>query len=218
MRRIASLGVVRIAAALGLNAVPAVGVFTGGWSAPTAMLLYFAENVIAIPLVALRVRLLAPERDDRQGVPPRQRGELIRSFLLVAGGFSFAGGIFMAFFMGLAEQPIDVASTRTGILAIAAVQLAAYLFDLVLLGRMTLPAGEKALEQALGRVFLLHLAVILGILTVAFASATWFFLPFAVLKTIVDVGTQVQFLSSRRAAPASWWAVSTGGLRRTGPR
>lgn len=55
---------------LGVNAVPALGVFAGGWPAETAMLIYLLETLAMIALSALRVRLLAPACEETAGGAP----------------------------------------------------------------------------------------------------------------------------------------------------
>ena len=51
---------VRVLQALGINSVPVLGVFLGGWSTATALLLYWFEN-----LLATSASHLARERDLR---------------------------------------------------------------------------------------------------------------------------------------------------------
>jgi hypothetical protein len=58
-------------------------------------------------------------------------------------------------------------------------------------GRRPLAAGEAWVAQSLGRVFLLFLAVFVGVFAASFSN-DWFVMPFIALKTIVDLGTHAQ--------------------------
>ena len=70
--------------ALGVNAVPVVGVVAADWSVETAILLYLLENLAGIPLAALLVRLLAPARVELPGMRVRKRGEVLQTYLILA--------------------------------------------------------------------------------------------------------------------------------------
>jgi hypothetical protein len=50
-------GAVALLWILGVNAVPAWGLFACGWGTGTALVLYWCENVLAALLVALRVAI-----------------------------------------------------------------------------------------------------------------------------------------------------------------
>ncbi len=49
--------IVRLLQVVGVNSVPAFGVFAAGWTATTALALYWCENVLVILLVGLRLWL-----------------------------------------------------------------------------------------------------------------------------------------------------------------
>lgn len=174
---------------IGINAVPAAGFFAGGWSASQTMLLYLLENLSLVVLAALRVRLF---------VLADQRKSLVSTFLMVGLGFSGVSAIFVAFFLfAIIKAPVDLTETMQAFGMIAAVQLGVVAYDAAM-GPRPLPVanGEKILEQTLGRVFLLAMAVFIGMFVAAFVER-WFVVPFMILKTIVDVGTQVQFIAAR---------------------
>ena len=61
---------------------------------------------------------------------------------------------------------------------------------------LSIARAESVLERTLGRVFLLHLGVFIGVFLAA-AFASWFVWPFIVLKTITDVGQALQALGRR---------------------
>src|SRR5256885_1790714 len=47
--------VLRLLTLLGVNAVPGIGIFLGGWSSGTALALYWWENFFGSILIAIRV-------------------------------------------------------------------------------------------------------------------------------------------------------------------
>ncbi len=212
--------------ALGINAVPVVGMFAADWSVETAMLLYLLENLIGIPLAALLVRLLAPAREDAPGMRVRHRREILNTYLIVALSFSLGSAIFILFVVyRTTNGQVDLTGLRTGLGAIALFALLGFLVDLVYMRPLSLPRAEKVLERSLGRIFLLYLAVFVGMFLAIFGLAS-FFIPFVVLKTMVDIGYLLQaFPGTRRAeetaptdaaeaAPSFWRNVTISWKRR----
>ncbi len=206
--------------ALGINAVPVVGMFAADWSVETAMLLYLLENLIGIPLAALLVRLLAPAREDAPGMRVRHRREILNTYLIVALSFSLGSAIFILFVVyRTTNGQVDLTGLRTGLGAITLFALLGFLVDLVYMRPLSLPRAETVLERSLGRIFLLYLAVFVGMFLAIFGLAS-FFIPFVVLKTLVDIGYLLQaFPGTRRAeeteptgdadAPPSFWRSVT---------
>ena len=212
--------------ALGINAVPVVGMFAADWSVETAMLLYLLENLIGIPLAALLVRLLAPPREDAPGMRVRHRREILNTYLIVALSFSLGSAIFILFVVyRTTNGQVDFTGLRTGLSAIALFALLGFLVDLVYMRPLSLPRAEKVLERSLGRIFLLYLAVFVGMFLAIFGLAS-FFIPFVVLKTLVDIGYLLQaFPGTRRseetaptddadAPPSFWRSVAISWKRR----
>ena len=202
--------------ALGINAVPVVGMFAADWSVETAMLLYLLENLIGIPLAALLVRLLAPPREDAPGMRVRLRREILNTYLIVALSFSLGSAVFILLVTyRTTNGQLDLTGLRTGLSAIALFAFLGFLIDLVYMRPLSLPRAEKVLERSLGRIFLLYLAVFVGMFLAIFGLAS-FFIPFVVLKTLVDIGYLLQaFPGTRRSeetaptdnadAPSSFW-------------
>jgi hypothetical protein len=203
---------------LGINAVPAGGLLLGGWAVETAVLLYLIENVVTVLLAGLRVRLLSPVREEwgssrprewgtvtingrtvrQKPSPYRERGSLLTSYLLVGLGFSVASGIFILFFLfGILRARLEPEAIRLGVAGMLAFQLFDFIWDLFLLRPLPLARAETLLTASLGRVALLFLAVFAGVF-VALFNDYWFLGPFIVLKTVVDVGSQLKFLFGRR--------------------
>ncbi|MFP5246245.1 MAG: DUF6498-containing protein [Thermoanaerobaculia bacterium] len=160
---------------IGINAVPAAGFLVQGWSAEATMLLYLLENVSLTLLSAARVRLA------RTAAP-------VSTFLLVGLGFTAVSATFVAFFLfAILGTPIDWRQLGLAFAGIVAFQL------VTLVGA---PADETLLERTLGRVFLLALGVFIG-MVLAYFVERWFVVPFMAMKTIADVGAQIQLLRAR---------------------
>jgi hypothetical protein len=212
--------------ALGINAVPVVGMFAADWSVETAMLLYLLENLIGIPLAALLVRLLAPPREDAPGMRVRLRREILNTYLIVALGFSLGSAVFILLVTyRTTNGQLDLTGLRTGLSAIALFAFLGFLIDLVYMRPLSLPRAEKVLERSLGRIFLLYLAVFVGMFLAIFGLAS-FFIPFVVLKTLVDIGYLLQAFPGRQRAeetaptddadapPSFWRSVAISWKRR----
>ena len=226
-----------MAVALGLNAVPALGVFAGGWPVHTAMVLYFFENVIGALLVAVRLRLLAPATapmpaQDRAGRGPRlgsmlaaggvttittsrggqrrvrvrrptvpantfHRRSLIEGFLVFALGFSLGSGVLLMAMLTIAlKLDIDGAALRGGTIGILIVQAVGLLADLVFLRPLAPERAFLLVEQRMGRVALLYLAVFVGVFLAAVAGPA-FFAPFVILKTLADLEAPLRLFRFR---------------------
>lgn len=227
--------ITKVLSALGLNAVPAVGFFGLGWGWENTMLLYLLETMIGILLVVLRIRLLAPGQEEVIGAtlakPLAQvstgkrsatkviryawptpdgvrydRNEMLKSYLLVTLGLSGATAIFMLVFLFLVMRiQVDMAALQAGLVGIFTFQLLSLLGDVVWLRVLSLVQAEKLLEQSLGRVALLYLAVFAGICAAPFHTYG-FLLPFMGLKTMVDVGQPIQALYQRWSQTKSFGA------------
>jgi hypothetical protein len=221
---------------LGVNAVPALGVFAGGWPAETAMVVYMLETLTMVALSALRVRLLAPAREETVGdasspvssllagvtvtTPagtrpllgnkPRDRRHILEGFLVVSFGFSAASGIFMAVFLFLIlKAPIAASDVAAGLVTILVFQLFELVADLILWRRLSLAQADTLLLQSLRRTFVLYFGVFAGVCGAAYAGS-WFVIPFIVFKTLMEVGIQVEYFLKQRPASAVQPAVLEG--------
>ncbi len=184
------------------------------------MVLYFLENILSILFTAARVRILAPAHDEAytstapdftqikvngrivfQGHTPRDRGTLLTGYLIFSLSFSIGTGVFLFLFLFLILSS-NISSTViiSGLIGIAAFQLFNFVTDLFLLGRLSPGRAEMLLEHSMGRVALLYLAVVVGVFLTLMVEQ-WFVLPFAVLKTIVDLTTPIQAFSARSQRP-----------------
>jgi hypothetical protein len=218
-------GTTHLLTLLGVNAVPAVGVFAGGWPAETAMLVYLLETLTMIALSALRVRLLAPAREETADAPPllvgvtvttstgaaawpankpRDRRQILEGFLLVSFGFAGISGVFIAVFLFLIlKAPVAASDVAAGMVVILAFQLFELVADVMLWRRLSLAQAEALLLQSLRRAFVLYFGVFAGVCGAAYAGS-WFVIPFIVFKTLMDLGMQVEYFLKRRPVNATY--------------
>lgn len=185
---------------LGVTAVPAAGWFGGNWSGGTTLAVYWFENVAMCVFVALRIavhrrwsprrghyRYQAPSSDRRGG-----RGSFLSGFLLTSLAFSAAHGVFLGVILFLLDRnhsgsfaAIDWRSVGFGCAGVLALLALDFLADLPGLRRMTFHQLERTADHGLGRVVVVHLTLIFGMLAVAVTGApSAFFSVFVVLKTL----------------------------------
>jgi hypothetical protein len=172
--------------ALVKNFIPAAGVLVRDWAPAEAMLPYLGENVVLVLLAALLVRVVAPASEVIDG-RAKSRGDSLKTFFVVAVPFTVAAAVFSLFVFFV--QPGFALATRELLAAfgmMAVVQCIGFARDRHRLRGISLKAAEDLLVGVLGRVFLLALAVLIGV-WLAFAWTTAFVLPFMLLKTIVDL-------------------------------
>lgn len=200
----------RLLAVLGVNAVPAGGVLVGGWSWGTALALYWAENLVGSILIAIRIaihRRLTRKRghwraqlgvrvggdSDRAG---ESEGRPINDFLkeFLTGGllFTLAHGVLLAVVIGIFAPGTDLAPLRLALPVMAALQVVGFLGDLIGLRDRPFAWLRRVAQQHLGRVVLVHLALVIGgVLTMIGNVTEGFFLVFAALKTVADLANAV---------------------------
>jgi len=191
-------------AVLGVNAVPAGGLALAGWSAATVLALYWFESLVASLLVALRAvlhRRLTGKRGhdrpwraatDRTGrrVVHAERLPPLGQALVGGVGFAAAHGLFLAVFLpgvlGVVPEPDAL---LVGAAGVAAFQLLAFASDLPGLRARPFAWIRREAETLLGRVVLLHLAILAGAALVLWRRGPdAFFLPFVLLKAAADAG------------------------------
>lgn len=196
--------IVKLLTPLGINAVPAAGWFVEHWSASTTLTVYWFENVAACLFVAVRIlahqrisprrghfRYLAPNADRRAA-----QGSFVKGFLVVGLAFSAAHAVFLAIILFLLSRnseaigQVDWRSVGTGCIwmfAFLAVDLAV---DMVRLRQWSFWRVEQAANRGLGRVIVIHLTLIFGMLGVALTGApSALFGVFVVLKTLFALGS-----------------------------
>jgi hypothetical protein len=202
----------RAAQVLGLNAVPVLGLFVGGWSPGTAVALYWIETALAIPLVSARILLhrRLTHTAGHYGVPTETRSRLggrlevtrgttthLAGFLSMMVPFVLVHGVFVAFLVfgilpkeGGPSAAVALADLRQGAAAIGAFMIAGLLIDLVGIGQRPFRWIERITGQAMGRVLVVHLTILVGLFALAITGAPMaLFVIFAILKGFVDLGS-----------------------------
>ena len=190
----------RIVAALlsiAKNGVPAFGVLLRDWAAPGALLLYLGENIVLALLGALTVLLVAPPSEIIEG-KVKTRGESLRTFFLIAAPFTFGAAVMTLAVIAIrTEYTINARELATGFGLMLLFQVIGFAVGLRQMRGITLAESENMLVSILGRIFLLALAVWIG-LAIAFVFSSAFVIPFMVLKTIVDLGSLRSDMAKRR--------------------
>jgi Family of unknown function (DUF6498) len=191
---------IRVAETLGVNSLPFVGLVAGDWSWSTALGVYWFENLIAAALVALRLVLHQRWRaalDERLPKEVKTPGQFFATTL----AFNLAHGLFlgMVLLLVLKATP-DVAALEQAFFVLLVMQGLAFGFDLWSLDQWPVARVAERAGHLLGRVVLVHLSLIAGMITFAIFDEAWtFFAVFAGLKGLSDVA---QFLPRARAVSA----------------
>lgn len=192
-----------VSTVLAAIAVPLVGWFVGGWSGATTLVVYWAETLAICVFAWARVRAhqrLAPRRGHyRYQAPSSSKGgkpsPFAPGFLLTAGLFSFAHGVFMAAIIFLLYRngfrdvaEIDWRSVGLGCLSVVGFLLLDFLVDLPTLREWTFRDVELVANRGLSRVVVIHLTLILGLAGVAVTDAPdTLFGVFVVLKALTSL-------------------------------
>jgi hypothetical protein len=243
-----AIAVTPVFSALGMSAVPVVGVFVGGWPPATTMVVYLAETVLIVIATILRLWLLLPaqwaalpettqpqsrvrilfapaqtffstgktrsqthaairqqvasvaQQANHSAAQSQKRAEVIQSFSILAGGFVLMTGLFLLA-ITLMAGILDIELTRRvlgpSLLTLSAWLLISLIVDVVLIRQVGQIQAEAWVQQSLGRVFLIYLAVFIGVFLALFFQAVWFVTPFIILKAIVDIGGPVERMVKR---------------------
>lgn len=182
-------------AVLGINFIPLEMWLNRNFSGGYAMIIYALENVFAIIFAVIFVLLFAPKSERAEKL--RTRWEILQIYLVIAVGLSVASGIFIASFLFLIlKMSIAFSAIQTAMIWILGFQGIEFIGNILMLRPFSLKKSEFFLTRSLGRVFLLFLAVFIGIFLAAYADK-WFVIPFIALKTIADIGEQIQLFTGK---------------------
>lgn len=201
----------KLLAVVGLNGVVLWGLGLDGWSGPTALAIYWLENLISSLLIGLRIavhrRLTRKRGHFRAQLGVELNGQKIHSFLtefLTAGiAFTVAHGLFLAVLLGLLFKSLpDVQSFRQGAVAVAAFQLLAFCCDVSGIGHRSFAWMKRLAQAGLARIVLVHLVIVGGMAAVALTNSDRaFFLVFAGLKLLVEFGSVFSGQQTNPRAP-----------------
>ncbi|MEO6689700.1 MAG: DUF6498-containing protein [Dokdonella sp.] len=192
----------RIVTVLISNAISIVGVLHYGWSATNVLVLYWLESLLIAVFTCLRIaahcRLTHRKGHWREGqLTPSpgnlgQRPTMLRDYALVAFVFTLAHGIFVIglafiFTMKHPDSPVwrfDSIAFRHGALLLLGVLAVDFCLDMT--GMRTRPfAWVRAYtQQRMGRVLVLHLAIIFGMFAAAATDS-----PYAILYVLIGLKT-----------------------------
>ncbi len=209
----------RLGQVLGVNAVPVAGFFGAGWSQASALAVYWIEGALGIAFVAARIALhrhwTRKVGHYRRATFEHQKGEpgaigsgsLLGSYLSVAIPFTIVHGLFLAaiLFLFLPRRfpdaaRLSLADLQKGTFGVFAFLVLGFLVDLGGLRQRTFRSIELATERAMGRIFIVHLTILIGVAaSVYFKGPAAFFAVFAGFKLLFDLGG---LLPQRELQPA----------------
>lgn len=199
----------RLLLAGGQNAVPVSGWFFGGWSPATTLALFWVENVVLTTFIATRVVI--------HWRATRTRGHLdgfLRKFLVTALVFSAGQGLLLGLFLtGVLGETITRQDLVVGVQWMIVAQTASLVMDSWTIGRWPFAEIRLRTEWLLGRVVMVHLSILGGVLLFAAAGQPrWFFSTFVVLKALVDIGGLLPRWQYRPDTPPAWIEKSVSAL------
>lgn len=198
--------VVAILSVLFNNGLVIWGLGWAGWSGPTALAIYWAENAIGTLFIALRIwlhRRLTRKRghyrnhlglqvsgdgaDEIKSITDRS---FLAEYLTTSVVFTLGHGVFvLAIFACIFKAAPDADTIRWALLAIGLSQLIGFLCDLVGLRNRSFAWLKLVAGSGLARVLVVQLAIIFGMALAALTGRNAAFgIPFAGLKLLVELG------------------------------
>ena len=181
--RIVAIGVLLVT-----NAIPLYGVQRLGWSVTNVLVIYWLENLLVAVFTCLRVALhraftrkrghwRAGQLGSSTNGRPSRAG-LLGEYATVAFVFTFAHGVFVAVIALLlaGKHPDDPLwrfswpALRQGALMLSLVLAAGFVADLPGLRSRSFAWIKGVVQQRMGRVLILHLAIIFGMPTARSAA------------------------------------------------
>jgi hypothetical protein len=191
------------------SVVPGGGFLLVGWSPATTLALYWIENVVGALAMAGRIALhrrwtgVAGHARAQLGAtltvstndsPPAavQFKSFLAEFLLTSIAFSVAHGVFLAAVLGFIVERPDLDAVRQGAIGIVICHVLALSFDARRLDEWPFAKLKYQATQVMSRVVLVHLAILGGMLFLAWRGTPGaFFSVFVWLKFFSDIGSQL---------------------------
>ncbi|CAG0945788.1 hypothetical protein ANRL1_02571 [Anaerolineae bacterium] len=208
----------------GINAVPIGGFVFAGWSWATALTIYWIENLVGSLLIALRIALhrrLTHTRGHARAqlgvtttisgsVSHKEQGfgSFFSEFLVGSLIFTLAHGLFLGLVLIVIVRALpDVEQFRTGALAVLAFLLFDFAIDLIRIKQRPFVWIKRLAQVAFGRIVLVHLAIIFGVMLAAYSErGDVFFLPFAFFKLLADLGSILGRRDASQSTPR--WLIT----------
>lgn len=190
-----------VLALLGVIAVPVVGWFVQDWSGATTLAVYWFETLAACVFISARIlvhqrwsprrghfRYQGPSSGGRSG----QVASFVSGFALVSIAFTAVHGVFLGAILFLLNHngygqlaAIEWRSVGFGCLTVALLLAFDFAVDLLTLRQWTFWQLEQVANQALSRVMVVHLTLIIGFIGIAVTNtSSAFFGVFVVLKSL----------------------------------
>jgi len=211
----------RLLQILGINGVPAFGLFGAGWSPATVLALYWWETLLTSLLLGLLIarhrRLTRKRGHYRQQLESKvtvatkgqEREHRFRTFLAeflsVSLFFTFGHGVFLAVILFLvrpgslgalgasgadaAELAVDRGALEMALPVTALLAVLGFAIDLFHVGDRPFHWLKKRSEGVIGRVMLIQITIIVGMMFLAVRDQPMaFFSVFLGLKLMADIG------------------------------
>jgi len=206
----------RLVTLLVSNAIPLLGVWYYGWSATNVLVLYWLESLLVAVFTCLRIAMhcgLTRRRGHwREGQlaakpgPIGNRPVMLRDYAVIAFVFTLAHGIFVAgisFILARNHpgEPIwQFASIpfRQGASILLGMLVIDFVVDRATLAQRTFAWIKGYTQQRMGRVLILHLAIIGGMFAMAATQS-----PFGVLYALIGLKTLWDLAMSRAGDSAA---------------
>ena len=208
--RIVAIGVLLVT-----NAIPLYGVQRLGWSVTNVLVIYWLENLLVAVFTCLRVALhraftrkrghwRAGQLGSSTNGRPSRAG-LLGEYATVAFVFTFAHGVFVAVIALLlaGKHPDDPLwrlswpALRQGALMLSLVLAAGFVADLPGLRSRSFAWIKGVVQQRMGRVLILHLAIIFGMAAMAATDS-----PLGLLYVLIGLKTLWDLALTRVVAAA----------------
>lgn len=197
-----------VLALLGVIAVPVVGWFVQDWSGATTLAVYWFETLAACLFISARILVhqrWSPRRGHFEYRGPSSGGRsgqvssFLSGFALVSFAFTAAHGVFLGAILFLLHHnghgqlaAIDWRSAGFGCLTVLVLLAFDFAVDLLSLRQWSFWQLEQVANQALGRVMVVHLTLLIGFVAIAVTDTSEaFFGVFVVLKSLAALSGAV---------------------------
>jgi len=177
-----------------INAVPIVGVLRYEWSATNVLVLFWFENLLIAIFTCLRIALHR-KLTRKRGY---WRGGQVGVYAVMAFPFTFAHGVFVAIIALMLSQnhaddpmwQLSWVQVGRGIAIIGAMLAVEFLADIATMRSRSFRWMRDYMQRRMGRVIVLHLAIIFGMLAMGLTNSPLGILYVLLgLKALAEVGS-----------------------------
>jgi hypothetical protein len=188
--------------------IPGGGYFLAGWSPSTTLALYWIDTLVGTFAMGMRISLhrrwtgmaghTRPQLDMQMTTTSGGKTRQVRfksfltEFISTALIFSLAHGVFLAVILGAILEPPNIEDAKKGVMGILTCHGLALGLDSFRIDTWTFARLKAMAQKLLGRVFIVHLAIIGGMFFMAWRDTPGaFFGVFVWLKALSDVGSML---------------------------